>query len=373
MGMKTHITSVIICLIISLAGCSFNVSDINLHDVDIRKVKATVSSAYFLDRNGILYSTGADSDASSYVIYKDKNKGIVAENVVDFGEMVGGGYYIDEQNNLYLWNKNDQPLYNYQKGKISFVLSDVLYVDFSNKNMIYIDTNNNLYLVGEFDEKSYEITKPKLVANNVESADIYNNNLLWCSRDGELGSFGTVSFPEFDILKQRFASEKIEKIQITNNYILLLSNNNLWFFGVEFSTSNNCEDSHFHTLKLLSTEIIEANGSNNAIIALNQDGEAILWGKCISNSTENITSAEYEYLDNYILADNATSVYISGGCICYVDDQFDSKIYHNSGWSEFYGNSTEDEIVGINREPVTWMPRGQGEGSVVPGADRPAG
>jgi hypothetical protein len=72
---KTIIFIGIIVFLFVIAGCGNVIQEIDLYGVKFSKVKASLNYAYFLDINGVLYSTGADTDASAYVAFKNKEKG----------------------------------------------------------------------------------------------------------------------------------------------------------------------------------------------------------------------------------------------------------------------------------------------------------
>ena len=112
--------SFVIFLMMFSTSCNenFNTAHINLYNVKLVDMCITSSSAYYLSETGTLYSPGADPNASHYVLYQNPEKGIVANNVKEFGEMVFGGFYIDNNNSLYIWNQYEQPLFNYKKEKI---------------------------------------------------------------------------------------------------------------------------------------------------------------------------------------------------------------------------------------------------------------
>lgn len=356
MGMKkTVIIVYVIVLLLFMSGCAFSSQDVNLYGVKITKVQASLSYAYFLDNDGVLYSTGADTDASAYVVFKDKKKGIVAENVRDFGTMMCGGYYIDNSDNLYLWNRDDVPLYNYKKGSAKCVLTDVREVVFSKYHMLYIDTKSDLYIAGEFGGESYIINEPKFLESNVLSAGTDGSTVMWCQSNGMIGCVGASLF-DTDLLNKHFGLKPIQNIVVNNHYILLLSNGELWFYGdyENFKYRKNVSDDA-KNLKLLATGVTEAVGAYSSIIALDSDGNVKLWGRCLYDWDVEKDEAQYEYVDDYSLAENGKSVYVSDGCICYVDDQYNSRIYHDGGWRSFYGNSTRDRYIGIKREPITWI------------------
>lgn len=154
----------------------FNTADINMADKSVIKVYADGSDAYYLTSDGTLYSPGADIDAGRYVSYKNQKAGIVGENVVDFGRMIRGGYYITSNNELWLWNTDDIPALNYKANKQAKISDDVIFVKSDGAYaLIYIDKLGNLYLRGEFNQAVYTAENPKLLASNVRAADITEN------------------------------------------------------------------------------------------------------------------------------------------------------------------------------------------------------
>ena len=55
MGIKMRIAAVIICLATLLVGCNFNVSDINLCDVDLKQVTGFLQKIFLMRQNPIYY------------------------------------------------------------------------------------------------------------------------------------------------------------------------------------------------------------------------------------------------------------------------------------------------------------------------------
>ena len=137
---KILIYVMLLCLIIPFSACEgdFRTANISLYGIELSEVQAHSSAVYYLSKDGVLYCTGADSDASSFVEYQDPSKGIVALNVKSFCELSAGGCYINRSNELYMWNRDPLPLYGYdKKEKHMKVLEDITFVTASLYCMIY--------------------------------------------------------------------------------------------------------------------------------------------------------------------------------------------------------------------------------------------
>ncbi len=203
MGIKYKVCILLLILMIGLTGClDYNTADINMAGIPLEDIYVGGSSEYYLSEDGILYSPGANVDAGRYVVYQDSKKGIVAENVRTFGLMSYGGYYITNDDELYIWNLHKLPLYNYNHRRHhKMILKDVKYVSLETDCMVYIDINNNLYLVGEFNDESYSIEQPKLLDNNVVDFSWGKGFLLWERMDGIIKSYGDIESSEFYIAK----------------------------------------------------------------------------------------------------------------------------------------------------------------------------
>lgn len=351
-------TVLLYMILLSFSSCfNFNTADINLQGITLSDVSATSSSAYFLATDGTLYCTGADPDAGDYVVYQNKDKCIVATDVKEYGTTSGGGYYINNSNELYIWNRNPLPIFNYNEtGTHTKILENVKSANFYTNSVLYIDTSNNLYFANESDN----INKPMLIDNDVADFCLYNHNILWIA-NGTLNFLNINGDTSADIeqLKAQLSELNLTNINATNNYITFLADNNLWFYGDydNFISGyhNNHNSNPTNELKLLKDDILSMSCAYNTILATDSNNSAYLWGRCISNGIENTSIPEFDFFENLKIADNVKSIYTSDGFVCYIDNNDASQIYHAGGWTSFYGNSTSDEYVGVNREPVTWV------------------
>ncbi|MBP3493374.1 MAG: hypothetical protein J6J83_02045 [Oscillospiraceae bacterium] len=333
--------------VISLSGCgTFHTAKPDLHNVELAQVWTTMSSAYYLGCDGTLYSPGADSDATSYVLYQNQKKGIVANDVRFFGEMAGGGFYINTQNELLLWNKSDIPLYGYEKKDgHAVVCTDVIFAECSGRCMLFLKENGELYLAGEFGDEEYTIKEPKLLGNGVTAADTDGTFVIWTNADGELLSYGTAKHPiwfDQQILKQ-VCAENVRELHLERHYVAILTDKSLWCCG---------EDGK---LQRLGEEIKTVSCARRTLAALESDGSVRVWGRCIGNGATQTDTAEYVILNGEIVAENATSVMVSDSTLNYVGNNGISYVFYADGWPEFYGNATKDRCVGIGREPNSWI------------------
>ena len=340
-----------------LFGCAdgFNTANINLYRKTLSEVQAHSSAAYFLSTDGTLYCTGADSDSSSYVVYQNQTKGIVAENVNSFGELVGGGYYIDHNNNLYIWNRNLLPLYGYTEKKNHMkILEGVKFVSASTYCMIYIDITSNLYLIGDFDNQEHSIDNPKLLAKNVTCANICDNAIYWATDKGIICSYGATDTLALNKLNDVVKGTTITDIFLTKNYFAVLSDNNLWFYG-DYKQLISGKATSKHTLIKLTQDIERVSCSYRTIGAIDSNGNMFIWGRCISNDEKQTNLPKFEYFEAKSIAKNAKNICVSDSCVSYIDVEGNSQIYYSGGWIDFYGNSTNDLYVGIKRDPCTWV------------------
>lgn len=333
--------------VLFLSGCgTVRTAQTDLHDVPLARVWATSSAAYYLGQDGTLYSPGADSDAASYVCYLDKKRGIVVENVRFFEEIVGGGCYINGKKELCLWNENDLPLYGYHKKDGHAAVCDgVVFVKCCGGHMIFLKENAELYLAGSFGGEDYPIDKAKLLGRDVVSADTDGNLVVWADASGEIFSYGDeagVAWFERQEWSDQFRGTAVTGICLQNDYAAVLSSGDFWL----------CSE---NDMELKCENIKEISCTREMFVALESDGAVRVWGKCVANDAEKTKIPEYCTLNGEKIADEAISVWVSGGCLCYVDKNGKSHVYYAGGWPGFYGNATKDTCVGIGREPNTWV------------------
>ncbi|MBQ3133557.1 MAG: hypothetical protein IJC17_04720 [Clostridia bacterium] len=338
-------------------ACSnnFQTSNLSLCEVKLSKARAHSSAAYFLSEDGTLYCTGADSDTSSYAVYQDAKRGIVAENVCSFGELPGGGYYIDKDQNLYIWNKQSLPLYKYNdKTKLMQVLENVVFAVAESNYLLYADNSATLYLVGTFNGETYGIDSPKLLAEDVVCADVNDEMILWAKDDGSIDSYGQVTSTMMAELNAQFMGTCVTEVHMEEAFVVVLSNNDLWYYG-DYQKLVSGNESKINGLMQLGSGMSNVSSSRKTIAALDNKANVWLWGKCVSNDSQNTDVPEFTYCEKFCLAENATDVFVSDSSICFVDKNGGSNCFYSTGWPEFYGNSTKDPCVGINRESSTWV------------------
>lgn len=333
---------------------NFNTAHINLYNVKLVDMCVTSSSAYYLSETGTLYSPGADPNASHYVLYQNPEKGIVANNVKKFGEMVSGGFYIDNNNSLYIWNQYEQPLFNYKKEKTHYkILDNVIFADFDLYYMVYLDENNILYLVGEFNNEIYDINHPKLLGKNVTYVTANDGKIIWADDSGEFHCYGEVDAELLKHLNSQFSGKSVKKIELVDDSVVMICDNKLWYYG-DYSNLITGNDSHSRSLFILKENITDFSCSWRTIAALDQQGNVLIWGRCISNNSKNTTTPQFEYYTAKNLTQNAKKVFATDSGIGYIDTNGNSQIYYYGNYHSFYGNSTQDFCVGINRAPYTW-------------------
>ena len=348
---------ILLLLSLLLSSCAFNTlsTDISLNDVKLIEVYAHSAAAYYLSREGTLYCTGADTDAASFVVYEDAKNGIVAQNVKLFEELVGGGCYIDNNDDLYLWNESQISLLGYgSPNKHTKILSGIKFVSAYSKCLIYIDMDSNLYLVGSFLGEDFSVDNPKLLDKNVSCADIYDERIVWARNDGEIDGYGKIDSAAFNKLNAVLSEASFLDISVAKDFIVVLCNNELWFFG-DYQMLVTGEKTESNQLIQLGKNITKVSCSRRTIAALNDNGNMLLWGRCVSNSAQDTRSPCFEYCEKLCLAEKALNVFVSDSCICYIDENGYSCIYYASGWPLLYGNSTDDSCVGIKREPTKWI------------------
>ena len=353
-------------LIISFQGIGYYFPTAKLeflHEIKLSETSASLWDAYYLSEDGTLYCAGADSDGYAYVLYQDNDNGIVAENVIWFSTMVNGGSYIDRDQNLYIWNRNDIPLYSYQKDEHTLLLRNIVSASVGHKRMTYIDSNHELYYVGEWDKETYYLDKPLKVGTGASAIiSVEEAFIVWLDLEGKIQIFGSMSRNDLtyvdDLLyiKEHFQDFKIKDISSLREggRLVLLENGELWFYGdYQHLTEDPKKKESDKELRLLCENVCSiSSNSQDAFGALDSENRFFVWGRCWANNADMF---EFIYVDKKLISDQATSIYLDGSTICYVDTNGASHIYHRRGYVDFYGNSTKDEYVGINREPVTWV------------------
>ena len=359
---------------------SFHSADLDfLYDVELSELEVDNIEAYYLSVDGTLYSAGADIDASAYVVYQDKKQGIVAKNVACFDTMSRGGYYIDRNHNLYIYNDSDIPFYDYKKDRHKLIVENVISAQVTPERIMYIDTNHDLYFVREYayhcfgDKNANSLERPLKIASGV-SRIIYESLrsefLVYLDLEGKIQIFGVTDKEELTYvsdwiyledmlcLKEQFQDFEIQEISSLNNgnRLVLLKNGELWFYGdyqrfIEGSDEKTAEKE----LRLLCENVCAISDSNVAFGVLDTENRFFVWGRCWENDGESSDKTNRVYVEKRLISDQAKSIHLGAATIGYVDINGASHIYHSGGYVDFYGNSTKDRCVGLNREPVTWI------------------
>ena len=174
----------------------------------------------------------------------------------------------------------------------------------------------------------------------------------------EIQFFGTTTDENLLYIKDYFQDAKIQDITWANeDSILVLTDGKLWFYGnYQYLTEGVGDSKTSKELKLLCENVCSVSSNAwNALGALDSENQFFVWGRCLTNDAEHIEEPEYEYVEKRLISDCAKAIHLSGATISYIDVNGASHIYHSGGWIDFYGNSTNDKQVGINREPVTWI------------------
>ncbi len=380
--------SIVVCIMFLVfavyimdAILSFHTADLDfLYDVELSEIEVDYSEAYYLSTDGTLYCAGADSDAGSYVVYQDKKQGIVAENVASFGTMSYGGYYIDRNNNLYIYNDSNIPFYGYKKDRHKLIMENVISAQVSPERIMYIDTNHDLYYASS--EHAYRcfggknpnsLERPLKIASGVSRIiyeSINSEFLVYLDLEGKIQIFGVTDKEELtyvsdwiyleDMLciKEQFQDFEIQEISSLNNgnCLVLLKNGELWFYGdyqrfIEGSDEKKSEKE----LHLLCENVCAISNSYDAFGALDAENRFFVWGKCWENDGESSDKTNRLYVEKRLISDQAKNIHLDASAIGYVDIDGASHIYRSGGYDGFYGNSTKDRYVGLNRDPVTWV------------------
>lgn len=367
--MKRYIVLFLSLTVFLLSGCDFNTAgNLNLYDKKIVSAIFHPTDAYYLDDQGTLYSPGADSDASCYVIYQNQKEGVVAEHVVDFETFCFGGYYVTEKNELYIWSRDKIDWCNYSKPRTFYKIADsVSWAKVTDDYMIYIDQTGELYLAGEFEGESRTITNPKLLAENVLLADLNQDFIVWVLSDGTVNGYGSkfqAKFSEISKhLPQNFDSLQMKGVSVCKRHMVFLVGKELWYYG-DYSSllnqNNNLQNSK-QTFVLLAENIIDFSVSDTTIAAIDENGNGYLWGKCFLTGSENQTKAIFQYLEKQFILSGVRKVSVSGDyAVVFITDEGKTNIFHQGETYGWAGNSVKPStIVGINSEPVKWVKKGR--------------
>ncbi len=343
---------ILIAFLLTSCGKEWQSTSLDLAEKNLAEAKVSTNYAYYLSEDGALYSAGADPDASAYVSYQEKKDGIVAYNVYSFGTMLNGGYYITKDHSLYIYNSRKIESYGYtQKYSQTKILNGVLDASFEKDYFIWRDTEQNLYLAGNFGEKSYPITAPLLLAESAVAFSCRDSSILWVTSEGTLSSLGDI--PEDFLLKADEIPnlEKIQKIRLEKDCVILLCDNTLFVLGHALFL----EDDEEATLTKIADNITDFDSSHRTLGAKTENGDFLLWGRIIAGSSNKPDTPYYEFVTEKKIGENVKSIFVWDSSAGYIDSNGKSKIFHSGGWSDFYGNSTNDSFVGIYDTPRIWV------------------
>lgn len=376
MGMKKVIK--IICLVLSLCLCTgctslrwdvcpYNTANIKLADKHIVNAKSSGSDAYYLDENGTLYSPGANSDASCYVCYQNEQKGIVAEDVVEFESLSWGGYYIDTNHDLWMWNWEKFPAFGYTENKKhQKILSDVKHAYMSvtydaKQYLLYEDMENNLYFIGTYKEQFATMEAPKLLAKNIT---LFEQN-FWIDAGGNLGMIeenkAQRTFWDKLFETTTFSKTTISHFTFLKDGLVVLQNQTLWFSGdydTFLTVEKNKEISEANDVYSLAENITEFQADGKTIVGLDSNGKAYLWGVFLGNTESERNDApiwhsyEKELVGEHI---KAIGTVFSNNLIL-IDEQAQPLAYTQGVDGQWLGDSYGDDDIniGLGCEPIRW-------------------
>ncbi len=359
--MKKHkvLTVVIIlCFSLLLSGCKYNTSSVNIKDIFVVEAKVDFAEGYYLSKDGVLYSPGADGDVSAYVCYRNKIKGIVAKNVRSFSTIYNGGYYVTNDNKLYFWNWESIDYLRYRRNKQKLIMNNVSSAYVSLEFTVYKDVFDKLYLIGDYDGETYSIEKPKLLAYDVCDFSITGDGVLYIKNNGEIECYGEKAKDAFfcDYIKKcKFSkTDSPFKILCYPDLLLILENGRLHFYGKNGELAGN--DSDEYESCILAENIKTFSSSFETIVAVDFSGNAYLWGEVLSNGPENTEEPEYTYLNGKRLFSNINNVFLHGpAAICFVTKDGKTEYYGSTGSVCSAGNSNRGSFIGINNKPIVWQ------------------
>ena len=353
---------ILVCTLIAinLVGCDFNTADISLGNIKIKCAKVSYTEGYYLSDDGVLYSPGADSDASAYVCYEDKKRGIVAENVAKFGTMISGGYCITNDNELYVWNRNKLQIFGYLKNKhLQKVSGNVVDAIVTPDRILYTDVFGDFYVAGIFGDVCIQFNNPMLLDSNVKCFCFYKSEIMWLSASGELIQYDPSNKvkKKSEFLKALDDNRTESKFKIqafSDGGLILLENGILHFYG-NYEKLIGAENSDKFSDIVLAKDIVDFSATAELIVAIDSYNRAYAWGKCLSNGMDNTTTPEYKYCNNELIQDNVKFVDVeSGASMCFVDGNGKIRSFRDNDSWVFFGNSEKSKVVGINNKPVTW-------------------
>lgn len=352
---------VLFSFIVILSGCSvlgdFNTADPKLYDKKIVDAYVECNEALYLDNDGTLYSPGADIDAGRYVTYMDKSKGIVAKNVISFGTIFPGGYYITENHELFMYNRDVIELYNYEKKKSHCKIKEnVRSVAFGYNCAAFIDMDERLFFIGESEGKVYTFNNPKYIQDKVSCICAHQDQIIYCKTDGKICGIGLSEYSKrlIDTYNASKISGVCMSVQLNDSFLLCLENENLYFtgnMGELIGEKLNDDVTSF----ILQKNIVDYDSDKDKILTVTSQHEGYVFGNCLSNNKYNTETQEYLYYNNHRFIENVIGVSDAGSGFCFITTDNHTAYFGFRGSWHFVGNSNNSKIIGINNTPVTWI------------------
>lgn len=272
----------------------YNIANIDVGEIQVEKAKACSFLGFYLSSNNILYSTGANSDAGCYVYYANQRKGIVAENVKDFGIYSGGGYYITCQNDLYVWNREKILEIGYNKNRTSQKIQEgVIKATAGRDSVTYIDENSRLCVIGALDETIYSKDNPYIIDEDVVHFFGITEG-AYVNMNGEVKFFGSgmEDYPYYSSIQNlSFENPEMVEMFFEDTYCLILENGRLHFYG-DYSVIDGNEEPGTVDDVILLDNVTRVSCAKKTIAAVDESGDGYIFGECISNGLDNVETPE---------------------------------------------------------------------------------
>lgn len=366
--------SFLILLLLLFSGCSksldvfpYNTAKITMTDKAITCAKSSGSDAYYLDKNGTLYSPGANSDASCYVCYRNERKGIVAENVVEFDSLSWGGYYIDKNHDLWMWHWEKLPAFDYTKNKNhQKLLSNIkhAYIEVTSdakQYLLYEDMQGNLYFVGTYNDQTATLEAPKLLAKNIK---LFEQN-FWLDADENLGMLEENeeqrAFWDKLLENSSFSKDGISHFVFLKDGLVVLQNETLWFSGDYDRLLTPERDnilSEAKEVQILADNIRSFEANGKTILGLDTDDNAYLWGVFLGNKeTERHNAPIWNSYQKELVGSQIKSIgSVFPNMLLLIDELAQPLAYAQGVDGQWLGDSYgEDDVnVGLGCEPIRW-------------------
>ena len=349
---------VIIILFCELFGPSFGEV---ISQVQVVDAWTYLTGAYYLSADGVLYSPGADTDASAYTYYRDEYHWIVAENVASFGPMTGGGYFISRDGELVFWNQTKEPTLGITKTHCYVsAAQDIQEAAVGGNTFLYLNTHAELYAVGQINGGVFSMEEPLLLDREVRCFDAaLCDEMFWIRKDGTIGICGGKTLTRrAALLENAVPAEQLaeaEKVMVTKNAILLLASGNLWYVGDIGLLSG--KEAAGETVQCLGSGITHFTADAEMVAAVDEAHRGILWGKVLANGPEETEQRIYEYWWKVPVLEGVRNVSGMTDSLCFIFEDGTTGCYRSLDGRGYCGNSSNAKVVGARNQPVTWVPK----------------